>query len=231
MSTLKVLIVDDDRELATTLSLYLVQHGMDTVVASDGKEMDRLLAQSPFDLVVLDLMLPGEDGLSIARRIGSSMPFIILSARGDETDRIVGLELGADDYLAKPFSARELTARIHAVLRRREKSPQQAPSQIFIFGPFRLDIASHTLTRNEERVRITTADYVMLKIFCTNPNRVISRERLVVLAGEDGRVPFDRSIDVRITRLRQKIEDDAEDPCYIRTVRGAGYLFAPEGCR
>jgi len=230
MTRLNLLIVDDDRELATTLTRYLSQHGINAVVAADSAEMDRLLSQTRFDLMVLDLMLPGEDGLSIARRIGPALPFIILSARGEEADRIVGLELGADDYLAKPFSARELTARIHAVLRRREKATAVHHVPVYAFGPYRLDTASHTLTKNLDRVRITSADYVMLKIFCSHPNQVISRERLMALAGEDGRLPFDRSIDVRITRLRQKIEDNAEDPCYIRTVRGAGYLFAPGGC-
>ncbi len=230
MNRLNILIVDDDVELATMLTRYLGQHGMDARVAADSVEMDRLLAQGRFDLTVLDLMLPGEDGLSIARRIAPATPFIILSARGEESDRIVGLELGADDYLAKPFSARELAARIQAVLRRREKVIAVKHPPVYAFGPYHLDTASHTLIKNSERVRITSGDYVLLKIFCSHPNQVMSRDRLVALAGEDGRLPFDRSIDVRIARLRQKIEDNAEDPCYIRTVRGAGYLFAPGGC-
>lgn len=212
------------------LARYLNQHGIEVATAGNGVEMDQLLARERFDLALLDLMLPGEDGLSVARRIGSTLPFIILSARGEEADRIVGLELGADDYLAKPFSARELTARIQAVLRRREHAvPAQEPL-VYIFGPYRLDAGSHTLIKNGERVRITSADFALLRIFCAHPNRVLSRERLVTLADEDARLPFERAIDVRVTRLRRKIEDNPEDPCFIRTVRGSGYLFAPEGC-
>lgn len=231
MTKIKILIVDDDPELAAMLSRYLDQHGMEVATAGNGVEMDLLLAHEQYDLAVLDLMLPGEDGLSIARRIGPTLPFIILSARGEEADRIVGLELGADDYLPKPFSARELTARIQAVLRRREHAtvtPQKP--LIYTFGPYRLDASSHTLTKNGERVRITSADFELLRLFCAHPNRVLSRDRLVTLADSDARLPFERAIDVRVTRLRHKIEDNPEDPCFIRTVRGSGYLFAPEGC-
>jgi len=231
MTKIKILIVDDDPELAAMLSRYLDQHGMEVATAGNGVEMDLLLAHEQYDLAVLDLMLPGEDGLSIARRIGPTLPFIILSARGEEADRIVGLELGADDYLPKPFSARELTARIQAVLRRREHAtvtPQKP--LIYTFGPYRLDASSHTLTKNGERVRITSADFELLRLFCAHPNRVLSRDRLVTLADAEARLPFERAIDVRVTRLRHKIEDNPEDPCFIRTVRGSGYLFAPEGC-
>lgn len=226
----RILIVDDDPELASMLARYLSGHGMEVITVSNGKEMDNILASERFDLALLDLMMPGEDGLSIARRIDASLPFIILSARGEESDRIVGLELGADDYLAKPFSARELTARIQAVLRRREHT-QTAESEAlaYCFGHFLLDAGSHTLTKDGERVRITSADFALLKIFCANPYQVLSRERLVMLAGNENRLPFERAIDVRITRLRRKIEDNPEDPCYIRTVRGSGYLFVPEG--
>ncbi len=213
------------------LTRYLDQHGINVATAHNGMEMDQLLKRGRFDLALLDLMLPGEDGLSIARRIGSILPFIILSARGEEVDRIVGLELGADDYIAKPFSARELTARIQVVLRRREYAP--APENeplIHRFGPYHLDEGSHTLVKNGDRVRITSADFALLRIFCAHPNRVLSRERLVTLADGGARLPFARSIDVRVTRLRRKIEDNPEDPCFIRTVRGSGYLFVPEGC-
>lgn len=229
--TPKILIIDDDRDLASMLARYLVQHGMEVATASSGAEMDQILTRERFDLAVLDLMLPGEDGLSIARRMGPSLPFIILSARGEEADRIVGLELGADDYLAKPFSARELTARIQAVLRRRGPTPRSEQEPLtYSFGPYLLDEGSYTLTKNGERVRITSADFALLSIFCAHPNRVLSRERLVTLAEDGQRLPFERAIDVRITRLRRKIEDNPEDPCFIRTVRGSGYLFVPEGC-
>ncbi len=231
MKTLRILIVDDDPELATMLARYLSQHGMEVTTVGSGVEMDKVLTREQFDLALLDLMLPDEDGLSIARRLAGSLPFIILSARGEEADRIVGLELGADDYLPKPFSARELTARIQAVLRRRDHEPisEQEPLT-YSFGPYFLDEGSHTLIKNGERVRITSADFALLRIFCAHPNRVLSRERLVTLADDGTRMPFERAIDVRITRLRRKIEDNPEDPCFIRTVRGTGYLFVPEGC-
>lgn len=230
MQKLQILVVDDDRELAAMLVRYLEQHAMEATVADCGVTMDRLLAQQHFDLAVLDLMLPGEDGLSITRRIAPQIPVIILSARGEESDRIVGLQLGADDYLPKPFSAHELVARIQAVLRRRDKTEAESPTSVYLFGDYRFDAVSHTLTRLGEQVRITSGDRVLLKILCEHPRRVLSREQLVSLAGDDERLPYDRSIDVRIARLRRKIERHPDEPCFIRTVRGTGYLFTPEGC-
>lgn len=212
------------------LARYLQQHEIEALTADSGPAMDRMLAQQQIDLVVLDLMLPGEDGLSITQRIAPNLPVIILSARGEESDRIIGLDLGADDYLAKPFSAHELLARIHAVLRRHEKKAPATPSSTHIFGDYVFDAASHTLTWQGEPVRITSGDRLLLKVFCEHPRQVLTREQLVALAGDEGRLPFDRSIDVRITRLRRKIEAQPDEPCFIRTVRGAGYLFSPEGC-
>ena len=212
------------------LARYLQQHEIEALTADSGPAMDRMLAQQQIDLVVLDLMLPGEDGLSITQRIAPNLPVIILSARGEESDRIIGLDLGADDYLAKPFSAHELLARIHAVLRRHEKKTPATSSSTYIFGDYVFDAASHTLTRQGEPVRITSGDRLLLKVFCEHPRQVLTREQLVALAGDEGRLPFDRSIDVRITRLRRKIEAQPDEPCFIRTVRGAGYLFSPEGC-
>lgn len=229
MNSLRILLVDDDLELAELVARYLRQHDIEVTHAGNASEMDLHLARAEFDLLVLDLMLPGEGGLSIARRLADNYPIVIVSARGEETDRVVGLELGADDYLAKPFSPRELVARIRAVLRRRAKTtPSRSPE--FIFAELQLDTASRTLTRNGEKIKITTADFALLRVFCENPHRVLSRDQLVTLAGNEVRLPFDRSIDVRITRLRKKIEANPEEPCYIRTVRGAGYLFAPDGC-
>lgn len=229
MNSLRILLVDDDLELAELVARYLRQHDIEVTHAGNATEMDVHLARAEFDLLVLDLMLPGEGGLSIARRLADNYPIVIVSARGEETDRVVGLELGADDYLAKPFSPRELVARIRAVLRRRAKAtPSRSPE--FIFAELQLDTASRTLTRNGEKIKITTADFALLRVFCENPHRVLSRDQLVTLAGNEVRLPFDRSIDVRITRLRKKIEANPEEPCYIRTVRGAGYLFAPDGC-
>lgn len=212
------------------LARYLQQHEIEVLIADCGRTMDRLLAAEQVDLVVLDLMLPGEDGFSITQRIAPNFPVIILSARGEEADRITGLTLGADDYLPKPFSAHELLARIHAVLRRHEKKAFDTPSSTHVFGDYHFDAASHTLTWRGEHVRITSGDRLLLKLFCEHPRQVLTREQLVALARVEGRLPFDRSIDVRITRLRRKIEMYPEEPCFIRTVRGAGYLFSPEGC-
>jgi len=225
-----ILIVDDDQELAAMVCDYLVQNGMPAVTVPDGMAMDRWLAIHKAELLILDLMLPGEDGLSIARRLSGKLPIIVLSARGDETDRIVGLELGADDYLAKPFNPRELLARIRAVLRRQTRQPEPiAASKLHRFGPFRLDLDSHRLTRDGRVIEITTAELALLKALVEHPNRVLSRDLLASLATELGRMPFDRSIDVRIARLRKKIEDAPDNPRYIRTVWGSGYLFAPQG--
>jgi len=230
MSLLRILVVDDDLELAALVGRYLSQHGMEVTHAGDAREMDQHLSRNEFDLLILDLMLPGEDGLSIARRVSERYPIIILSARGEETDRIVGLELGADDYLAKPFNPRELVARIRAVLRRKEKAAPVLSNLEFSFDTFQLDTASRTLSKSGERVKITTADFALLRIFCEHPHRVLTRDQLVSLSGSNERLPFDRSIDVRIARLRRKIEINPEEPCYIRTVRGTGYLFSPDGC-
>lgn len=196
----------------------------------DGLGLDAELARESPDLLLLDLMLPGEGGLSISRRLRahSQIPIVILSARGEDVDRIVGLELGADDYLAKPFNPRELVARIRAVLRRRKQAAPPA-TEALVFGPFRLDLAGHSLTRAGVPIALTTAEFTLLSTFVRHPNRVLSRDRLVELAQEDERMPFDRSIDVRVARLRKKIEPDADNPCYIRTVWGAGYLFVPYG--
>lgn len=228
MSPRAILIVDDDHELAMMVCEYLGQNGLLAHTVMDGAAMDAWLKDHHAELVVLDLMLPGEDGLSIARRLSGTLPFIVLSARGDETDRIVGLEMGADDYLAKPFNPRELLARIRAVLRRQVRQPPSI-STVYTFGAFRLDIGSHLLTRDGKNIEITTAELGLLKALVEHPNRVLSRDKLASLANELGRVPFDRSIDVRIARLRKKIEDTPDNPRFIRTVWGSGYLFAPQG--
>ena len=225
-----ILIVDDDPALREMLQTYLSGQGFRVRAVGDGQALDAELAREAPDLLLLDLMLPGEDGLTISRRLRahSQIPIVILSARGEDVDRIVGLELGADDYLAKPFNPRELVARIRAVLRRRAQIPEPVGEAI-VFGPFRLDLAGHSLTRTGVPISLTTAEFTLLSIFVRHPNRVLSRDRLVELAQDDERMPFDRSIDVRVARLRKKIEPDADNPCYIRTVWGAGYLFVPYG--
>jgi DNA-binding response OmpR family regulator len=229
----RILIVDDDPALLELLERYLGEQGFAVTGVPDGEAMDSYLAESRVDLIILDLMLPGEDGLSIAKRLRASgtTPILMLSARGDDVDRIVGLEVGADDYLAKPFNPRELLARLRAILRRRQpESPDTAAAgaaEIYSFGEFRLDFASRTLTRGGEPVALTSGEYALLQVFVENPNRVLSRDTLVDrLAGYE-RSPFDRSIDVRVTRLRRKIEADPSEPVFIQTVWGEGYRFSP----
>jgi len=227
-----ILVVDDDAGLRDLLRDYLSANGFAVREAGDGNGMRQRLAEGRPDLIILDLMLPGEDGLSLARwlRGQGAIPIIMLSARGEEIDRIVGLEVGADDYLPKPFSPRELLARIRAVLRRRDDAAgAPAPPELFVFGPYRLDLAAHRLTRGGAEVDVTTADFDLLRVFVEHPNRVLSRDALMDRLKGYERAPFDRSIDVRVTRLRRKIEDDPGAPVYIRTVRGEGYLFSPRG--
>lgn len=229
-----ILVVDDDAALRELLERYLTEQNFRVSAVADGVAMDRLLAAEQPDLVILDLMLPGEDGLALARRLRthSDLPIIMLSARGEEVDRIVGLEVGADDYLSKPFNPRELLARIRAVLRRHTASHADAPGPeagMYFFGPYRLDTTTHTLTRDSAVVPVTSAEFTLLRIFLERPNRVLSRDTLINLIKGYDRSPFDRSIDVRVARLRRKIEPEPESPVYIRTVHGEGYLFAPQG--
>ena len=228
-----LLVVDDDRETRELLSLYLGQQGFEVAVVEDGLAMDAWLADNTTDLVILDLMLPGEDGLSIARRLQSdhNLPIVMISARGEELDRIVGLEVGADDYLPKPFNPRELLARIRAVLRR--STPQSEPEPNLDkrtnFGDFRFDSERRALYRNDQEVDLPRAEFDLLHVFLQRPNRVLSRDLIMDCLSGGDRDPFDRSIDVRVTRLRHKIEDDPSDPKYIRTVWGVGYQFTPKG--
>lgn len=230
-----VLVVDDDDRLRDLVIRYLGEQGFNVGGVPDATGMDAYLASNGVDLIVLDLMLPGEDGLSIARRIrnGKDIPIIILSARGDEIDRIVGLEVGADDYLPKPFNPRELLARVRAILRRSDQvsAPGDAsdePSE-FAFGGFRLNLRSHSLMQGEQPVDLTHGDLALLEVFVSRPNRVMSRDSLLQQLKGYERAPFDRSVDVRVTRLRKKIESDPAHPEYIRTVWGKGYMFTPQG--
>ena len=228
-----LLVVDDDSETRELLSLYLGQQGFDVAVVEDGKAMDAWLAGNSTDLVILDLMLPGEDGLSIARRLQSDyrLPIVMISARGEELDRIVGLEVGADDYLPKPFNPRELLARVRAVLRRSGPAAEasSAADTCFQFGDFRFDDRQRLLYRGNEEVELSKAEFDLLQVFIGHPDRVLSRDLIMDLLSGGDREPFDRSIDVRVTRLRHKIEDDPANPRLIRTVWGIGYQFTPEG--
>ena len=227
-----LLVVDDDRETRDLLSMYFREQGFDVDTVKDGPDMDAWLAENSTDLVILDLMLPGEDGLSLARRLRSdhNLPIVMISARGEEIDRIVGLEVGADDYLPKPFNPRELLARVRAVLRRSvpESGPADDSSGVE-FGPYHLDCEQRLLTKGGEEVELSRAEYDLLHIFVEHPNRVLSRDSIMDLLSGRERDPFDRSIDVRVTRLRHKIEEDPAHPHFIRTVWGVGYQFTPAG--
>ncbi|MFN0302529.1 MAG: two-component system response regulator OmpR [Burkholderiales bacterium] len=232
----KILVVDDDVRLRDLLSRYLTEQGFAVKVVSDAQGMDRALTQERFDLLVLDLMLPGEDGLSVCRRLRgtkNSIPVIILTAKGEEVDRIVGLEMGADDYLPKPFNPRELVARINAVLRRRgESRPPGAPSvevEIVEFGAVRVNLATRSLEREGKSAALTTGEFALLKVLVTHPRMPLSREKLMELARGREYEVFDRAIDVQISRLRKLVEGDPAHPTYIQTVWGFGYVFVPDG--
>ena len=229
----RVLVVDDDPGMRTLLEAYLGDSGFSVQTAMDGAAMWQILDSGMPDAIVLDLMMPGEDGLSLARRLRSqsNVPILMLSARGEEIDRVVGLEMGADDYLAKPFSPRELLARLRALLRRSQaqETTTEPGSTGLTFGPYQLDVASHRLTRGGLEVKLSTAEFALLRIFVEHPLRVMSRDTLIDMLKGYERDPYDRSIDTRVTRLRRKIEPDSSEPVYIRTVRGEGYLFNPRG--
>ena len=229
-----ILVVDDHSEIRDLLKRFLEQHGMRVSCASDGKEMKRLLDEREFDLLVLDLMMPGEDGLTLCRelRVKSRLPIIMLTAMGEETDRIIGLEMGADDYLAKPFNPRELLARIKAVMRRTQAEIQPVPETLtrdLRFDRWLLDINRRELV-DEEGVgmSLSTAEFDLLKVFLERPQRVLSRDQLLDLARGREAVAFDRAIDTLVSRLRRKLERDPKNPELIKTIWGGGYLFAAD---
>ncbi len=231
-----LLVVDDDREIRSLVAQFLTKHGYRVTGVKDGAEMLRTLDGARVDLIVLDLMLPGEDGLSLCRRLRASpataqTPVIMLTAMGEETDRIVGLEMGADDYLAKPFSPRELLARIKAVLRRASAPPvagTSAGGTVLRFEGWSLDVTKRELRSPDGvLVQLSAGEYDLLVAFAEHPQRVLNRDQLLDLARGRSAVPFDRSVDVQVSRLRRKIEPDPAEPTLIKTVRGGGYLFTP----
>ncbi len=232
----RIIVVDDDARLRELLNRYLSEQGYTVRAVSDGNEMNRWLARERYDLMVLDLMMPGEDGLSICRRLrglGDKMPIIMLTAKGDDVDRIVGLEVGADDYLPKPFNPRELVARIQAVLRRAPAvQPPGAPTaeqQQVAFGDFTFNLGSRSLARHGEQLPLTTGEFALLKVLVQHPRTPLSRDKLMELARGREFGAFDRSIDVQISRLRKLIEADPAKPAFIQTVWGFGYVFIPDG--
>jgi two-component system phosphate regulon response regulator OmpR len=231
----KILVVDDDARIRDLLKRYLTQEGFDVLVAEDGKSLNRVMMRETPDLIVLDLMMPGEDGLAICRRLRAAndlTPVIMLTAKGEDVDRIVGLEVGADDYLGKPFNPRELLARIHAVLRRRPvPEVPGAPSstnETVRFGAFSFDMGARTLHRGGEELTLTTGEFAMLKALVRHPRTPLSREKLAQLSRGREFEPFDRSLDVQVSRLRKLIETDPANPRMIQTVWGVGYVFIPE---
>lgn len=236
MTALHVLLVDDEPLIQKALEQYLTQAGLKVGCAGDGVGLDQYLANhKDIDIIVMDLSMPGEDGLAITRRLrssGQTIPIIMVSSFGSEVDRIVGLEMGVDDYLGKPANPRELLARIKALMRRRNlaiESPAQASPTTYPFGDFILDCKERILRQHGKEISLTTAEFNLLKLFVESPQQELDRNTLMERLKGYEHTPFDRSIDVRVRRLRQKIEDDPAKPRYILTVWGKGYLFVPEG--
>lgn len=233
--TLKIIVVDDDLRLRALLERYLVEQGYQVRSVGNYEQMQRLMEREHFHLVVLDLMLPGEDGLSICRKLrqqNNDVPIIMLTAKGDEVDRIIGLEMGADDYLPKPFNPRELLARIRAVLRRKSKDLPGAPSQeetVINFGPFTFNLATREMRKGDQPLPLTSGEYAVLKVLVSHPREPLSRDKLMNQARGRDYSAMERSIDVQVSRLRRMLEDDATNPRYIQTVWGLGYVFVPDG--
>jgi two-component system OmpR family response regulator len=230
-----ILIVDDDREIRELLATYLEKNGLKATAVASGRHMRAVLADTPVDLVVLDLMMPGEDGLTLCRDIRAgkhrNLPILMLTARAEESDRILGLEMGADDYLVKPFAARELLARINSILRRARMLPPNLQvteaATMLAFGDWRLDTtARHLLDADDTVVALSGAEYRLLRVFLDHPQRVLNRDQLLNLTQGRDADQFDRSIDLLISRLRQRLNDDAREPRYIKTLRSEGYVFS-----
>ncbi|PLY17148.1 MAG: two-component system response regulator OmpR [Sedimenticola sp.] len=232
-SNTRILVIDDDPSLRDLLSRYLQENNFGVETLEDGSGVEEKIDEGNIDLVILDIMLPGEDGLSIAKRIKtrSGTPIIMLSAKGEDIDRIIGLEVGADDYLPKPFNPRELLARIKAVLRRDGVAGNQSSTEStneYRFGPFSINRDAKQVFKENDELSLTSGEYKLLELFINHPNRVMSRDFMMENLKGYSLSPYDRSIDVRINRLRQKIEENPNNPLYIKTMWGEGYIFTPE---
>lgn len=233
--TTKILVVDDDMRLRSLLERYLTEQNFIVRSAANAEQMDRLLERENFHLMVLDLMLPGEDGLSICRRLRQAeneIPIVMLTAKGDEVDRIIGLELGADDYLPKPFNPRELLARIKAILRRKTKEVPGAPTleeEVVEFGDFKLNLATREMHHGDQTMPLTSGEFAVLKALISHAREPLSRDKLMNMARGRDYSALERSIDVQVSRLRKMIEEDHTKPRYIQTVWGVGYVFIPDG--
>jgi two-component system, OmpR family, response regulator len=228
-----ILVVEDDRETRSLIAKYLCNNACNVTTAGDGREMVRAMTDRRVDLLILDVMLPGEDGLTLCRKVRaeSQLPIIMLTARGEDIDRIVGLEMGADDYLVKPFNPRELLARIHAVLRRQASGKIASTAEgasVLVFAGWRIDLRLREL-RNPEgaRVAMTSAEFDLLQTFCERPGRILSRDSLLDFTQGRNAGSFERSIDVLVSRIRRKIEPDPREAILIKTIRSGGYLFTP----
>ncbi|KIG03717.1 response regulator [Caballeronia concitans] len=229
----KIIVLDDEAELRNMLQRFLTSQGFDVRVVENGKRLDRYLQREPYDLLVLDWMMEPEDGLSVCRRLrteGHTLPILMLTAKGDPVDKVVGLETGADDYLAKPFLPQELVARVRALLRRQKiaAGDPTLTSQVIRFGPFRLDLGKQRLFRGDEPFEIHSAQMQLLNALGSSPNRAVSRDNLIARTRGRDHDALDRSIDVQVLRLRQLIEDDPAKPRFIKTVWGVGYMLLAE---
>jgi two-component system phosphate regulon response regulator OmpR len=226
-----LLIVDDDERIRTLLQKFLMRHGFLVTAARDAAHARRVLSGLEFDMIILDVMMPGEDGISLTKSLRETMttPILLLTAKGETDNRIEGLEAGADDYLAKPFEPKELLLRINAILRRMpETVPDDVTPKVLNLGPIRYDMERGEMWQGEELVRLTATEIQLMKIFSAKPGEALSRSKLVEDLGRDRGQAQERAVDVQITRLRRKIEADPKQPRYLQTVRGAGYMLAPD---
>jgi two-component system phosphate regulon response regulator OmpR len=230
-----ILLVDDDERLRDLLRRYLMSHGFKVSLAADGQQALALKQQNSYDLMILDIMMPGQDGFSVCRYLracGDDIPIVVLTARTEDSHCIMGLDVGADDYLGKPFNPRELLARIQAVLRRSQPMAHPAapstPTSIIAFGPYQLNLSSRRLTRHGERLALSSSEFALLKVFVRHPHTPLSRERLMQLVRRRSHDASDRSLDVQISRLRKRLEPQPSKPIYIQTVWAVGYVFVPD---